>query len=94
MERPLTLNRVYHHQRHQRQLNGILWGGSGDGKTFVFSPLTNVKGELGALPPTSNYEGAGADRESAPAPLRFEYALDHSEAHGTLAYTISSPRFC
>jgi hypothetical protein len=31
------------------RLNGVLWGGSGDGKTFVFSPLANVKGELGAL---------------------------------------------
>jgi hypothetical protein len=31
------------------RLNGVLWGGSTDGKTFVFSPLANVKGELGAL---------------------------------------------
>jgi hypothetical protein len=31
------------------KLNGILWGGSSDGRTFVFSPLANVKGELGAL---------------------------------------------
>jgi hypothetical protein len=31
------------------QLNGILWGGSTDGKLFVFSPLANVKGELGPL---------------------------------------------
>ena len=31
------------------RLNGVLWGGSSDGKTFVFSPLANVKGELGAL---------------------------------------------
>jgi hypothetical protein len=31
------------------KLNGILWGGSSDGKTFVFSPLANVMGELGAL---------------------------------------------
>jgi hypothetical protein len=31
------------------KLNGILWGGSSDGKTFVFSPLANVSAELGAL---------------------------------------------
>ena len=31
------------------RLSGVLWGGSSDGKTFVFSPLANVKGELGAL---------------------------------------------
>ncbi|MFL5494331.1 MAG: hypothetical protein ACJ8DC_08120 [Gemmatimonadales bacterium] len=31
------------------KLDGVLWGGSTDGKTFVFSPLANVKGELGAL---------------------------------------------
>ena len=30
-------------------LDGVLWGGSSNGKTFVFSPLANVKGELGAL---------------------------------------------
>ena len=30
-------------------LTGILWGGSGDGKLFVFSPLKNVERELGAL---------------------------------------------
>lgn len=28
---------------------GILWGGSSDNKTFVFSPLSQVKQELGAL---------------------------------------------
>jgi hypothetical protein len=31
------------------RLAGVLWGGSTDGKTFVFSPLANIKGELGAL---------------------------------------------
>ena len=31
------------------KLDGVLWGGSSDGKTFVFSPLANIKGELGAL---------------------------------------------
>jgi hypothetical protein len=31
------------------KLDGVLWGGSSDGNTFVFSPLANVKGELGAL---------------------------------------------
>ena len=29
-------------------LLGILWGGSGS-SSFVFSPLSNVEGELGAL---------------------------------------------
>jgi hypothetical protein len=27
----------------------VLWGGSTDGKTFVFSPFANITGELGAL---------------------------------------------
>jgi hypothetical protein len=31
------------------RLSGVLWGASTDGKVFVFSPLANVKGELGAL---------------------------------------------
>jgi hypothetical protein len=31
------------------KLAGVLWGGSTDGKTFVFSPLANITGELGAL---------------------------------------------
>jgi hypothetical protein len=30
-------------------LDGVLWGGSSNGKTFVFSPLANVTGELGPL---------------------------------------------
>ena len=30
-------------------LDGVLWGGSSNGKVFVFSPLANVKQELGAL---------------------------------------------
>jgi hypothetical protein len=35
------------------QLVGILWGGSSDGKTFVFSPLKNVQQELGTLVATN-----------------------------------------
>ncbi|MGH7511652.1 MAG: hypothetical protein ACREOQ_01895 [Gemmatimonadales bacterium] len=31
------------------KLDGVLWGASADGKTFVFSPLANITGELGAL---------------------------------------------
>ena len=31
------------------RLSGVLWGGSSDGKLFVFSPLANVRAELGAL---------------------------------------------
>ena len=31
------------------KLDGVLWGGSADGKTFVFSPFANITGELGAL---------------------------------------------
>jgi hypothetical protein len=30
-------------------LVGVLWGGSSDGKTFVYSPLSNVERELGSL---------------------------------------------
>jgi hypothetical protein len=32
----------------QPDLLGILWGGSGS-SSFVFSPLSNIEGELGAL---------------------------------------------
>jgi hypothetical protein len=31
------------------KLDGVLWGGSTSGKQFIFSPLANVKAELGAL---------------------------------------------
>ncbi len=33
-------------------LVGILWGGSSDNKTFVFSPLKQVQDELGSLTAT------------------------------------------
>ena len=35
------------------QLVGILWGGSADGKTFVFSPLKNIQAELGSVTATN-----------------------------------------
>jgi hypothetical protein len=31
------------------KLDGLLWGGSSNGKQFVFSPFANITGELGAL---------------------------------------------
>ncbi|HEX3233081.1 MAG TPA: hypothetical protein VHR41_02715 [Gemmatimonadales bacterium] len=31
------------------RLDGVLWGGSSNGRTFIFSPLANVEGELGSL---------------------------------------------
>ena len=31
------------------KLDGVLWGGSTDGLSFVFSPFANITGELGAL---------------------------------------------
>ena len=31
------------------RLDGVLWGGSSNGKQFIFSPLANVTGEVGAL---------------------------------------------
>jgi hypothetical protein len=34
------------------QLVGILWGGSSDNKTFVFSPLKNIRDELGPITAT------------------------------------------
>lgn len=34
------------------QLVGILWGGSSDNKTFIFSPLKQVQDELGAVTAT------------------------------------------
>jgi hypothetical protein len=30
-------------------LLGILWAGNGAGTTFIFSPISNVESELGAL---------------------------------------------
>jgi hypothetical protein len=35
------------------QLTGILWGGDGVGNVFVFSPLKQVRDELGALVATN-----------------------------------------
>jgi hypothetical protein len=35
------------------QLVGILWGGNGDGSLFVFSPLSNIRQELGAIVATN-----------------------------------------
>ncbi len=35
------------------QLVGILWGGSSDGRLFVFSPLKNIRDELGAITATN-----------------------------------------
>lgn len=35
-------------------LVGILWGGSGDGRTFVYSPLSGVTRELGPLTATAS----------------------------------------
>jgi hypothetical protein len=43
-------------------LAGILWGGSGDGHLFVFSPLKNIKMELGAFT-----AGSGAGGTDGPA---------------------------
>jgi hypothetical protein len=34
------------------QLVGILWGGSSDNKLFVFSPLKQIRDELGAVTAT------------------------------------------
>jgi hypothetical protein len=31
------------------ELYGVLWGGSSDGTTFVYSPLTNIEKDLGTL---------------------------------------------
>lgn len=38
--------------RDNVRLLGILWGGSGDNRTFVFSPLKSIQDELGALTAT------------------------------------------
>ena len=38
--------------RDNARLLGILWGGSGDNRTFVFSPLKSIQDELGALTAT------------------------------------------
>jgi hypothetical protein len=38
--------------RDRVSLLGILWGGSGDNRTFVFSPLKSIQDELGAVTAT------------------------------------------
>jgi hypothetical protein len=38
--------------RDNVRLLGILWGGSGDNRTFVFSPLKSIQDELGAVTAT------------------------------------------
>ena len=38
--------------RDHVRLLGILWGGSGDNRTFVFSPLKSIQDELGAVTAT------------------------------------------
>jgi hypothetical protein len=40
-------------RRNDVTLVGILWGGSGDGRTFVYSPLSGVTRELGPLTTTA-----------------------------------------
>lgn len=40
-------------------LRGILWGGSGSGDMFVFSPLKNVQDELGSFDATTDGVGGG-----------------------------------
>jgi hypothetical protein len=40
-------------RRNDVTLVGLLWGGSGDGQTFVYSPLSGVTRELGALAATA-----------------------------------------
>ena len=44
------------------ELQGILWGGSTDGKLFVYSPLANIESELGAL----TTFGGGSNSDTTP----------------------------
>jgi hypothetical protein len=46
------------------QLVGILWGGSTDGRLFVFSPLSNIISELGGM--TATYDGSGGGTDPPP----------------------------
>jgi hypothetical protein len=41
------------------QLRGILWGGSGSGDLFVFSPFKQVQDELGSMNATAHGTGSG-----------------------------------
>jgi len=43
---------ITNESKGETKLVGILWGGSGDGRTFVFSPLNQVERELGPLTAT------------------------------------------
>lgn len=47
-------------------LAGILWGGSGSGDEFVFSPLKNIQDELGAFAATTS--GGGGVEPPPPPP--------------------------
>lgn len=52
-------------------LIGILWGGSGSGDLFVFSPLKNIQNELGGLTATADGSGGGTGGgggDDGPAP--------------------------
>jgi hypothetical protein len=42
-------------------LVGILWGGSGSGDLFVFSPLKNIQDELGSFNATTDGVGGGGN---------------------------------
>ncbi|HWO72928.1 MAG TPA: hypothetical protein VNN21_05165, partial [Dehalococcoidia bacterium] len=47
-------------------LQGILWGGSTDGKMLVYSPMANIERELGALTTTASSSSASPPPPSGP----------------------------
>jgi hypothetical protein len=50
---------VFTHSGGNATLVGILWGGSSSGDLFVFSPLKNIRDELGAMTATTDGTGGG-----------------------------------
>jgi len=66
-------------------LNGILWGGASDGSSFVYSPIGNVKGELGSL---TTYVGGNiapvADFSYTANDLMVSFADQSSDSDGSV----------
>jgi hypothetical protein len=62
------------------RLVGILWGGSMNGDLFVFSPLKNIQGELGAVTATVAGNGGGEEPAAPNAPSAMSAAAVSSSA--------------
>jgi hypothetical protein len=53
--------RITNASLNEVELVGVLWGGSTDGRLFVFSPLSGIISELGGMTATFDGSGGGDD---------------------------------